>query len=122
MPPDEKRYRLVDFDALPGRECPCGIAHRALADVPEFPGTQHRTQITRDAKLHYRRRLAETYCVLECEPGAKMQLDDDLLPVRPGFCVFIPPGVRHRAIGNLTVLIVCVPAFDPENEVVVDGA
>ena len=51
-----------------------------------------------------------------------MQLDDDLLPVRPGFCVFIPPGVWHRAVGNLTVLIVCVPAFDPEDEVVVDNA
>ncbi len=115
-----KRYRVVDFDALPGNECPCGIARRALADVPEFPGTLHRTQITRDAKLHYHRRLTETYYVLDCEPGAQMQLDGDLLPVRPGFCVFIPPGVRHRAVGNLMVLIVCVPEFDPDDEVIVD--
>ncbi len=120
MTSEPKRYRVVDFDALPGNECPCGIARRALADVAEFPGTLHRTQITRDAKLHYHRRLRETYYVLDCEPGAQMQLDGDLLPVRPGFCVFIPPGVRHRAVGNLTVLIVCVPEFDPEDEVIVD--
>jgi mannose-6-phosphate isomerase-like protein (cupin superfamily) len=122
MASEEKRYRVVDFDGLPGQECTCGIARRALADVPEFPGTLHRTQITRDAKLHYHRRLTETYYVLDCEPGAKMQLDEDLLPVQPGFCVFIPPGVRHRAIGNQTVLIVCLPGFNPEDVVIVEGA
>jgi len=96
------------------------MARRALADAPEFPGTLHRTHITRDAKLHYHRRLTETYYVLECEPGARMQLDDDLLPVQPGFCVLIPAGVRHRAVGNLTVLIICMPEFDPGDEVIVD--
>jgi mannose-6-phosphate isomerase-like protein (cupin superfamily) len=49
-----------------------------------------------------------------------MQLDDDLVPVRPGTCIFIPPGVRHRAVGKMTVLIVCIPKFDPQDEVVVD--
>jgi len=114
----EKRYRIVDFDKIPGVECPCGIARRALVDVPEFPGTIHRTEITADAKLHYHRRLAETYYVLQCAPDAKMQLDDDLVPIRPGTCIFIPPGVRHRAVGRMTVLIVVVPKFDPEDEVV----
>jgi len=114
----EKRYRIVDFDEIPGVECPCGIARRALVDVPEFPGTIHRTEITADAKLHYHRRLAETYYVLQCAPDAKMQLDDDLVPIRPGTCIFIPPGVRHRAVGRMTVLIVVVPKFDPEDEVV----
>jgi len=114
----EKRYRIVDFDEIPGVECPCGIARRALVDVPEFPGTIHRTEITADAKLHYHRRLAETYYVLQCAPDAKMQLDDDLVPIHPGTCIFIPPGVRHRAVGRMTVLIVVLPKFDPEDEVV----
>jgi mannose-6-phosphate isomerase-like protein (cupin superfamily) len=117
----EKRYRLIDFDRLPGVPCPCGMARRALADVPDFPGTIHRTQITVDAKLHYHRRLTETYYILECGPEAKMQLDDELLPVRPGTCIYIPPGVRHRAVGQMTVLIVVVPKFDPQDEVVVSG-
>ncbi|HUT12306.1 MAG TPA: cupin domain-containing protein [Thermoguttaceae bacterium] len=111
-----KRYRIVDFDNIPGVECPCGIARRALVDVPEFPGTIHRTEITADAKLHYHRRLTETYYVLECAPDAKMQLDDDLVPIRPGTCILIPPGVRHRAVGRMTVLIVVVPKFDPQDE------
>jgi mannose-6-phosphate isomerase-like protein (cupin superfamily) len=117
----EKRYRIVDFDRLPGVRCPCGVARRALADVPEFPGTIHRTQITVDAQLHYHRRLTETYYILECGPDARMQLDDELLPVQPGTCIYIPPGVRHRAVGPMTVLIVVLPKFDPEDEVIVDG-
>jgi len=117
----EKRYRIIDFDALPGVPCPCGTARRALAEVADFPGTIHRTSITTDAKLHYHRRLTETYYILQCGPDAKMQLDDDFVPLRPGTCIFIPPGVRHRAIGKMTVLIVVVPKFDPNDEVVVDG-
>ena len=115
-----KRYRVVDFDRLPGVPCPCGEARRALADVADFPGTIHRTEISIEAKLHYHRRLSETYYVLRCGPDARMQLDDDLIPVRPGTCVFIPPGVRHRAVGEMTVLIVVLPKFDPDDEVIVD--
>jgi mannose-6-phosphate isomerase-like protein (cupin superfamily) len=117
----EKRYRLIDFDALPGKACPCGTARRALADVADYPATIHRTEISVNARLHYHRRLTETYYVLECEPDARMQLDDDVIPVRPGTCVFIPPGVRHRALGKMTVLIFVIPKFDPCDEVVVDG-
>ncbi|MBN2476756.1 MAG: cupin domain-containing protein [Pirellulales bacterium] len=114
-----RRYRIVDFDRLPGVSCPCGTARRALADVAEFPGTIHRTEISTDAQLHYHRRLSETYYVLQCTPEAKMQLDDELVPIRPGTCIYIPPGVRHRAVGRMTVLIVVLPKFDPQDEVIV---
>ena len=120
MTSTHKRYRIVDFDRVQGVPCPCGVARRALVDEPAFPGSIHRTSITADAKLHYHQRLTETYYILECGPDAKMQLDDDTVPVRSGTCVLIPPGVRHRAIGPMTVLIVVIPAFDPEDEVIVE--
>jgi len=44
------------------------------------------------------------------------------LPVRPGTCIFIPPGVRHRAVGRMTVLIVVVPKCDPLDEVIVEDS
>jgi len=113
------RYQIVEFDELPAVECPCGQARRALSDSTAFPGTIHRTQITADAKLHYHERLTETYYVLECRPDAKMQLDDELVPIKPGTCIVIPPGVRHRAVGEMTVLIVVLPKFDPADEVIV---
>jgi len=115
-----KRYRIIEFARLPGVPCPCGIARRALLDEPDFPGTIHRTEITAEAKLHYHRKLTETYYVLKSTPGAKMQLDDELVPVEAGTCIYIPPGVRHRAVGEMTVLIVVVPKFDPEDEVIVE--
>ena len=101
------------FRAFPAR---VGTARRAFADVAEFPGTIHLTEIKADAVLHHHKRLTETYYILECDPGALMQLDDDLIPLHPGRCILIPPGVRHRAIGLMKVLIVVFPKFDPEDE------
>jgi mannose-6-phosphate isomerase-like protein (cupin superfamily) len=112
----KRRYELVDFDELPPVACPCGTARRALADVDDFPGTIHRTQIAADARTHYHQRLTETYYFLECEPGGQMELDGELVPVKPGLCIMIRPGVRHRAIGCMTVLIVVYPKFDPADE------
>jgi mannose-6-phosphate isomerase-like protein (cupin superfamily) len=112
----EKPYRVVDFAEIPGVPCPCGTARRAFADVPELPATIHVTEIALDAKLHHHRTLTETYYILECDPGARMQLDDDEISLRPGLCVMIPPGVKHRAIGRMKVLIVVFPKFDPADE------
>jgi len=120
MSQSERRWVLVDFDKLPDALCPCGTARRALVDVPEFPGTIHRTEISIDARPHYHRRLAETYYILQCAPDAKMQLDGELVPIRPGACIFIPPGVVHRAVGCMTVLIVVFPKFDASDEVLVE--
>jgi len=113
-------WALVDFNDVPGVTCPCGLARRAFVDRPDFPATVHRTQIFGEAKTHWHRRLTETYYVLECEPDAQMQLDDQLVPVRPGTCILIPPGVRHRAVGRMTVLIFVLPKFDPADEVLVE--
>ncbi len=113
---DQRPYRIIDFDSLAGVPCPCGVARRALADVAELPFTIHRTEIHEDARAHYHRNLTETYYILECGPNAQMQLDAERIALRPGICVTIPPGVRHRAIGKMTVLIVVYPKFDPADE------
>lgn len=113
-PPDAAT--VVDFDRVTAVPCPCGQARRALAETAAFPGTVHRTQISVDARVHYHRRLIETYYILESSPGAQLQLEDRVIAVEPGMCVRISPGVRHRAIGAMTVLIVCFPKFDPLDE------
>ena len=109
-------YELVDFAKIPRVQCPCGTARRGLADVEDYPGTIHVTEISLDARLHYHKRLTETYYFLECEPGAQMQLNDELLDVHPGMCVMIRPGTRHKAIGRMKVLIVVYPKFDCSDE------
>ena len=112
----ERSYELVDFANISGVPCPCGTARRAFADVADFPGTVHRTEISADARLHYHKRLTETYYFLECEPGAQMQLNDEIVPVHPGMCILIRPGTRHRALGRMSVLIIALPKFDPHDE------
>ena len=119
MSPNSDGYLIVDFDALPPVSCRCGMARRALIDVPDFPGTIHRTEISATAKVHYHRRLTETYYILHSEPDAEMELDGNRVPVKPGMCILIRPGVRHRAVGRMTVLIVVFPKFDPDDEVLV---
>ncbi len=109
-------YELVDFRQLQPTPCPCGQARRALLEVPDFPGSVHVTEIHGEACLHYHRQLLETYYFLHCEPGAQMQLDDEVIEVHPGLCVMIRPGTRHRAIGRMTVLILVIPKFDPLDE------
>ena len=112
----QRGYELVDFADIPGTPCPCGTARRALTDVTDFPGTIHITEISEDSSLHYHRRLTETYYFLDCGPNAQMQLNDELIPVKPGMCVMIRPGTRHRAVGKMKVLIVVFPKFDPDDE------
>lgn len=109
-------YEFVDFASIPPVACPCGEARRGLADVEDYPGTIHITEISVDARLHYHQRLTETYYFLECGPNARMQLNDEIIPVRTGTCIMIRPGTRHRALGKMKVLIVVYPKFDPADE------
>jgi mannose-6-phosphate isomerase-like protein (cupin superfamily) len=113
MPP---RYEIADFSQIAGVPCPCGTARRAFGDVEDFPATVHVTEISADAQLHYHKRLTETYYILECGPDAQMQLDDEIIPLRAGLCILIRPGIRHRAIGRMKVLIIALPKFDPHDE------
>lgn len=112
----QRRWKAADLQQIPPVPCPCGQARRAFAEVPEFPGTLHLTEISEDAKLHYHRRLTETYVILECGPDAAMELDGERIPVQPLQSFVIPPGVRHRALGRMKVLIVVLPEFDPADE------
>ena len=109
-------YELADFSQIQGVPCPCGTARRAFADVEDFPGTVHVTEICMSAKLHYHKQLTETYCFLECDADAQMQLDDEIIDVKPGLSIMIRPGTRHRALGQMKVLILVLPKFDPADE------
>lgn len=112
----QRRWTLADFSQIQGVPCPCGTAKRAFRGVSEFPGTIHMTSISENARLHYHKTLTETYFFLDCLPGAQMELDGELISVSQGQCIVIPPGVRHRAVGKMQVLIIVLPEFDPHDE------
>ncbi|QDU63712.1 Cupin domain protein [Planctomycetes bacterium Pan216] len=107
---------FADFAEIDPVRCPCGWASRALTDVPGAPVSIHRVEIDHEARVHYHRRQTETYYFLECDGGAEVELDGRSVPVRAGMVVMIPPGVRHRAVGKMTILNVVSPPFDPADE------
>ncbi|MEM9410540.1 MAG: cupin domain-containing protein [Planctomycetota bacterium] len=110
----DKKYKVVQFDDMEAVPCPCGLTKRAFASQPGGVASIHRVTITKDSKLHYHKATTEIYYVLSGH--GKLQLDEDILDVGPGNSVLIKPGCRHRAIGELEILNIPIPAFDPSDE------
>ncbi len=109
-----KNYMVAQLDEVPGVPCPCGTARRAFAEGGDGLASVHLTDISADSQVHYHRRMTEIYVILEGE--GYMELDGERIPVKPKTSVFIKPGCRHRAIGNMRCLIVPIPAFDERDE------
>ncbi len=107
-------YLIAHLDELAPVPCPCGFARRAFADWPENVASVHLVDIQTDARTHYHKRMTEIYLVLEGE--GQMELDGQLVPVKPMTAIYLKPGCRHRAIGKLKIINIPVPAFDPEDE------
>lgn len=120
MPPNSPRpplgYEILDYPELPALPCPCGTARRGLLELESVPYSLHVTEISLDARAHYHKRLTETYFVLDCQEGAAIELDGQVLPLKPHRAVVIHPGTRHRALGRMHVLIVASPKFDSCDE------
>lgn len=116
MPPPPAGYEILDYSLLPGVPCPCGTARRGLMEVESVPYSLHVTEISIAARTHYHKRLTETYFVLDCQPDAAIELNDQIVPLKPHVAVVIHPGTRHRALGQMRVLIVASPKFDPSDE------
>ncbi len=84
----------------------CGQIRCLIEEKDGASAEVHHVQI-HDAKLHYHERTDEVYYVID--GTGTMQLDDEQVELRPGVVVYVPRGVRHKARGNLTVLLVCLP-------------
>ena len=109
-----KKYLVAQVDQIPPVECPCGHARRAFAGGGNDVATLHLVDIRADARTHYHKRMTEIYFVLEGE--GFLELDGERIAVRPMTSVLIKPGCRHRAVGNMRIINVPIPAFDPADE------
>ena len=105
--------RVAHLDEIAPVPCPCGSARRAFV-APDSPASIHVVDIARDARAHHHERHTEIYLVLEVE--GHVELDGELVPVRPLTAILIPPGCRHRAVGSLRIVNVSLPPFDPADE------
>lgn len=107
-------FLIEQLDELDSKACPCGFAKRAFSDEPGAVASLHMVEINQDSRVHYHKRMTEIYLVIEGE--GFLELDGELVPVRPFTTVYIKPGCRHRAVGQLRIINIPVPAFDPQDE------
>jgi mannose-6-phosphate isomerase-like protein (cupin superfamily) len=84
----------------------CGQIRPLLEEKDGAAAEVHHLQIT-NAKLHYHQRTDEIYYVLDGQ--GRMRLDDEEIELHKDVVVYVPRGVKHKAWGNLTVLVVCIP-------------
>ncbi|MCP5537081.1 MAG: cupin domain-containing protein [Akkermansiaceae bacterium] len=109
-----KKYLVEHLDEIEPTRCPCGMTRRAFVCGDNDVASIHLVDISEDSKSHYHKRLTEIYLVLEGE--GYLELDGERVQVRPMTAVLIKPGCRHRALGNLKIVNIPVPAFDPNDE------
>ena len=109
-----KKYHIVNMKSLLPTECPCGAAKRAFVDDPDQIASLHVVDVSQTTKTHYHKKMTEIYYILEGH--GQIELDSMRFDVGPGSAIMIKPGCRHRAIGDLKLLNIPVPAFDPQDE------
>jgi mannose-6-phosphate isomerase-like protein (cupin superfamily) len=84
----------------------CGQIRPLIEEQDQAAAEVHHVEI-HDAKLHYHERTDEVYYVIDGQ--GTMVLDDEEIELHKGVVVYVPRGVRHKAVGKLTVLTVCIP-------------
>jgi mannose-6-phosphate isomerase-like protein (cupin superfamily) len=110
----EDNFSIVHMDQLAPVDCACGQATRAFVDDKDQVASLHVVEITEDARAHYHKRMTEIYFVLE--GSGHIELDGVLKKIVPGTAILIKPGCRHRAVGDLKIINVPIPAFDSDDE------
>src|SRR4051812_20060894 len=97
--------RLDPAEVEPWAET-CGQIRPLIVEADGAAAEVHHVEI-QDAKLHFHEKTDEIYHVIDGE--GTMLLDDEVIELRKGVVVYVPRGVRHKAVGRLTVLTVCIP-------------
>jgi mannose-6-phosphate isomerase-like protein (cupin superfamily) len=83
----------------------CGQIRTLIEEKDGTVAEVHHVEIDH-AKLHYHESTDEFYYVID--GSGTMVLDDEEIELHEGV-VYVPRGVRHKAVGKLTVLTICIP-------------
>lgn len=119
LPPDSPSAALPQMISLSEIEavaCPCGWAQRAFGHDAGTSVSVHYTQITQAARTHYHREHHEIYVVLDHAAHATIELNGQSYPLTKLLAISIPPLVRHRIVGEATIINIVSPPFDPADE------
>jgi mannose-6-phosphate isomerase-like protein (cupin superfamily) len=112
-----KGYLARHLDDVTPVPCPCGSSTRIFTRDDGPIANIHVTHIC-DSQRHYHREVTEFYYILEGE--GVLEVGDDEIAVSPGLLVRIDKGTPHKGHGNFKTLVMGVPAWNPEDEVIVE--
>jgi mannose-6-phosphate isomerase-like protein (cupin superfamily) len=110
-------YVVKHRDDVQPTACPCGASVRIITAQDTPAAGFHITHIL-DSKKHYHKKTTEIYYILE--GWGRLEIGNDVIELRPGLCILIHPGTPHRGAGDFKTIVVPAPAFDPDDEFVVD--
>jgi len=104
---------IVYRDDIKPERSLCGYRQRMVKGEDGVPASLTYLSVS-EAECHYHKQTTEYYYVLEGEGTIK--LDDRVVELRPHTLVCIPPGVKHVAAGDLKVLVIGIPPFNPDDQ------
>ena len=84
----------------------CGQIRPVIEEKDNAAAEVHHLEIT-EAKLHVHHRTDEIYYIIG--GNGRMRLDDQEIDLVSGAVVYVPRGVKHKAWGELEVLVICIP-------------
>ena len=113
MNPSTEAYIVRHTDDLDAHRSTCGF-RRQLITADDSEALSCSVLDIDDAKAHYHKKITEIYYVLEGE--GEIVIETESVPVRPGTSVLIRPGTRHQGRGGFRTLVVCSPAFTPDDQ------
>ena len=108
-----KNYIVRKLSEVEEDRSTCGFRKRLITREDTEVGSVSYLNIS-DAQKHYHKQTSEFYYVVR--GSGIMELNDDKAEISEGVTVFIPPGVRHRVIGDVATLVICIPAFEKEDQ------
>ena len=111
---EEKNYKVADVSSINAQPCPCGETKRAFLNDPEQTASFHIVTVSENSRMHYHKKMTEIYYVLKGE--GILELDHHKIKLKQGISVMIKPGCQHRAVGNLSLINVPIPAFDEKDK------
>ncbi|MBX7255299.1 MAG: cupin domain-containing protein [Candidatus Hydrogenedentes bacterium] len=106
-------------DSVPSERSTCGFRRRLFKKDDGVPVSVTHLSI-HDAREHWHEHTHEYYYVLH--GSGILFIDGEPVQVEAGDCVWIKPGARHYAQGELESLIIASPAYDVADTHFADSA
>lgn len=98
------------------RRSACGTSRRVLTRDDGVEVGLHVVHINA-AECHYHLQTSEIYHILD--GAGTLEVGEERCDLAPGVTVYVPTGLKHGGDGDFTAIVICVPPFDPDDQIVV---